>query len=233
MSSSYTVTASYATSASYATASAFANSSSYALSASYAPTITYTFNNGISDIGSNTIRLGGNLITNTDIGGNFSLTRTADRAGSSFIVSNVNTLGTGITVNGTLVAIAASGSVNVTGSVSSTLFGFTGSLQGTSSWAQNVLTSSYAVSASYAFSASYAMSSSNATSASYAMSASYALSSSEARTLGGITSSGYVTNINDTYTGSLRITDIITLSQTEWNAISGSASSSSLYLIVS
>ena len=183
------VSASFATNAANATTASYvqnAASASYALSASYAPTITYTFNNGISDVGSNTIRLGGALITNTTIDGNFSLTRTADRAGSTFIISNPNALGTGLTVNGTSVAIAASGSVNVTGSVSSTLFGFTGSLQGTASWAQNVVSASYALSASYvpggsSISASYAATASvllgSVTSASYAATSSYAFNS--------------------------------------------------------
>ena len=86
-----------------------------------------------------------------------------------------------------------SGPLKITGSVSSTN-GFTGSLQGTSSWANNATTASHAltaVSSSFALnatSASYALSSSqaaNATSASYALnstSASYALSSSNAST---------------------------------------------------
>jgi hypothetical protein len=162
-------TASYvlnAVSASFATSASYAVSSSRAISASYAPTITYTFNNGISDVGSNTIRLGGNLITNTDIGGNFSLSRTADRAGSSFIISNPNALGTGLTVSGTNIAIAASGSVIVTGSVSSTLFGFTGSLLGTASFATSA---SYALSSSNSFSSSYVL---QAVSASFASTAS-------------------------------------------------------------
>jgi hypothetical protein len=169
----------------------YATSASNAISASWAPTITYTFNNGISDIGSNTIRLGGNLITNTDIGGNFSLSRTADRAGSAFIVSNPNALGTGITVSGTSVAIAASGSVNISGSVSSTLFGFTGSLQGTASFAtsaSSAITASYvktAQTASYvvtAQTASYVVTAQTASYVLQAVSASFATSASSAIT---------------------------------------------------
>jgi hypothetical protein len=104
-----------------------------------------------------------------------------------------------------------------------TVGGVTGSLFGTSSWASKAISSSYAQTSSYALSASYAL---------QATSASYALSASEANTLGGITSSGYVKNTNDIYASSARITDVITLSQTEWNSISASALSNTLYLIV-
>ena len=61
------------------------------------------------------------------------------------------------------------GSLNVSGSV--TAFSFTGSLQGTSSWAENAITASHAVNA---LSASYALNATNAISASYATSASHA-----------------------------------------------------------
>lgn len=82
--------------------------------------------------------------------------------------------------------------LTVTGSVTATT-GFTGSLFGTASWAQNSLTASYAlnvsgtianaVSASYAFTASSAISSSQAQTASYvlnAISSSYAYTASSA-----------------------------------------------------
>lgn len=51
-------------------------------------------------------------------------------------------------------------------------------------------------------------------------------------TLQGIPASGFVTNINDNYTSTGRITDIITLTQAEFNTISASASTSSLYIII-
>lgn len=75
-----------------------------------------------------------------------------------------------------------SGSLQVTGSVSST-GGFTGSLLGTSSWAQNAVTASY-ITASNVYgpfgsnsvlSASYSLSSSNSVSASYSQTASYGI----------------------------------------------------------
>jgi len=81
------------------------------------------------------------------------------------------------------------GNLAVTGSVTSTT-GFTGSLFGTASWAQNAATSSYilnAISASYAATASIATSASFASTASYwsgsilnAVSASYAATASSA-----------------------------------------------------
>ena len=95
--------------------------------------------------------------------------------------------------------INMSGSVTITGSLNVTT-GITGSLLGTASWAQNVITASYilnAVSASYAttssyaynaISASFATSAANATTASYilnAASASYALTASFALNGGG------------------------------------------------
>jgi len=75
-----------------------------------------------------------------------------------------------------------SGSLQVTGSISSA-GGFTGSLLGTASWAQNAITASYvqqAVSSSFATTASYSISSSYAVTASYAMSASQAQTASYA-----------------------------------------------------
>jgi len=77
---------------------------------------------------------------------------------------------------------------------------FSGSLQGTSSYATTasyVISSSYAISASYsttssyAVSSSYALSSSQATSASYAFSASYAASASYATSASYVVSSSY------------------------------------------
>lgn len=62
-------------------------------------------------------------------------------------------------------------SLYVTGSVTASAFtgAYTGSLFGTSSWAQNAISSSYAVSSSYAFTASSAVNSFNAITASYAL----------------------------------------------------------------
>jgi hypothetical protein len=50
-------------------------------------------------------------------------------------------------------------------------------------------------------------------------------------TLEGIPAAGFVTNVNDTYTGTGKITDIITLTQAEYDGI-GSPSVNSLYIII-
>jgi hypothetical protein len=73
-----------------------------------------------------------------------------------------------------------SGSLSVIGSVYNILGGFTGSLQGTASYANQALSSSHAISASHAVSSSYALSSSYSVSSSHAVSSSYTLSSSYA-----------------------------------------------------
>ena len=77
--------------------------------------------------------------------------------------------------------------VNLTGSLIAT--SFTGSLQGTASWAYSAsqaISASYALSSSHALSSSYALSSSFAASSSYALSASQAVSASFASN-GGVT----------------------------------------------
>jgi len=51
-------------------------------------------------------------------------------------------------------------------------------------------------------------------------------------TLQGIPASGFITNVNDTYTSTGKITDVITLTQAEFNSISASASTSSFYIII-
>ena len=96
--------------------------------------------------------------------------------------------------------IFASGSlVQITGSVIATQ-GFTGSLQGTSSWASNAVTASYIT---QAISASYASSS---TSASYALTASYAMN-------GGGSGNAFPYTGSALITGSLGITGSLSVSQ--------------------
>ncbi len=70
------------------------------------------------------------------------------------------------------------GSIFVSGSLIST--SFTGSLQGTASYALNALSASFSISSSFATSASFSISSSRAISSSFATSASFAISSSRA-----------------------------------------------------
>lgn len=84
---------------------------------------------------------------------------------------------------------------------------FTGSLFGTSSWSENTISSSYAYTASSA------------------------VNSSNALTLNQTSSNGFVSNMSDTYTGTAKITDIITLSSAEYAAI-GAPLTSTLYIII-
>lgn len=117
----------------------------------------------------------------------------------------------------------------------------------TSSYSNNSTSASYALTASYSnnsTSASYANNSTSAsysnssTSASYAnnsTSASYANNSTSASYANNSTTASYVidgiTNANDTYTGTPKITDIITLTAAEYSGI-GSPSSNTLYVII-
>ena len=84
---------------------------------------------------------------------------------------------------------------------------FTGSLFGTSSWSENTISSSYDYTASSA------------------------VNSSNALTLNQTSSNGFVSNMSDTYTGTAKITDIITLSSAEYAAI-GAPLTSTLYIII-
>ena len=224
---SYAFNASNATSASFATSAISAsiaanavtsslalnaNTASYALNAvssSYAATASYVANassfpfTGSAQItgslgvtGSISIQgSGSNLFT---IDGTLGRMFTIDDTISGSIFS-VSTGSLAILEIFSDKKINMSGSVTITGSLNVTT-GITGSLLGTASWAQNVITASYilnAVSASYAttssyaynaISASFATSAANATTASYilnAASASYALTASFALNGGG------------------------------------------------
>jgi hypothetical protein len=103
---------------------------------------------------------------------------------------------------------------NLTGSFSGS---FTGNLIGTSSWASNAISSSYAVSSSFtntSISASYSISSSQATSASFALTASYL--------------SGYVSPFPFTgsaiITGSLQVTGSVSATQGFTGSLFGTSS---------
>jgi len=90
-------------------------------------------------------------------------------------------------------SLRISGSTLITGNLFVTS-GITGSLFGTSSWAQNSITASFVSGAVYT-SANPALSASNAVSASYTITASYSLSSSLAQTSSNIVG-GYVSSFN-------------------------------------
>ena len=119
-----------------------------------------------------------------------------------------------------------SGSAVITGSLLVTDYisgSFTGSLLGTSSYSNNALSSSYALTSSYSFnsnSSSYANTSSNSI---YAITASYALFTSGSG--GGGSSTGFPFSGSAIITGSLNVSETITLNNTVI-----SASGNTLYL---
>ena len=190
LSSSYTLSSSYAVSASNALSSSYVLSSSYSFSGSYALTASYALNGGGSPIS----------VYNGNTGASYSNVTTLYVSGSGVSVSTPSSGivsmsiaggggGGGATFPYTGDAVI-SGSLTITGSglvVTGSIKvrdGITGSLFGTSSWAESAsvaisssysLTSSYVISSSYAFSASYALSSSYALTSSYAL---FALSAS-------------------------------------------------------
>jgi len=108
-----------------------------------------------------------------------------------------------------------SGSAVITGSLLVTDYisgSFTGSLLGTSSYSNNALSSSYALTSSYSFnsiSSSYANTSSNSI---YAITASYALFTSGSG--GGGSGTGFPFSGSAVITGSLNVSQTITLNNT-------------------
>jgi|694.fasta_scaffold15543_8 hypothetical protein len=188
-------------SASYASSS---TSASYALTASFALNAGGTINTGsFATTGSNTFN-GTNTFTgslNAQSASITFLTVGTIVSSSTIFSSGSNTLGDASNDVQTLWGTVnlPTGPLQVTGSVSSTS-GFTGSLQGTSSFANSATSASYALSAT---SASYALNSTNAVSASYASastsasfasnatSASYASSSTSASFANNATSASY------------------------------------------
>jgi len=208
---SWAVNALTASNSSTAASSSFAVSASYALSASYAQTsvtASHAVNADLLDgkdssvfatTGSNTFN-GTNTFTGSLNAQSASITfLTVDTIISSSTINNSGSNQLGDAANDTQTLWGTvnlpSGPLKVTGSVSST-GGFTGSLQGTSSWANN---------ATNAISASYAL---NAVTASFllgtvanAVSASYASSS---------TSASYASN-GFPFTGSAQISGALTI----------------------
>jgi hypothetical protein len=134
--------------------------------------------------------------------------------------------------------LTISSSLTVTGSVVSIL-GFTGSLLGTASFANNVVSASFAnnaTSASFAATASFLLGSiASASYATFAVTSSYATDFTIANTasinvLEGNVTASLVRNTADTYTTSPKVNQIVTLTQAEYNSI-GSPDANTLYII--
>jgi hypothetical protein len=114
----------------------------------------------------------------------------------------------------------------ITGSIASSSYSITSSYAVTASyWSGSIVSSSYANTSSYALTASYW--SGSIASASYASTASYVSGSITSASV----ADNYITNAHDSYTGTAKITDIITLTQAEYNGISV-PSSNILYVII-
>ena len=129
-----------------------------------------------------------------------SFARTASFATTALTASFVNNLNQNLSITGALILSGSTapeliviGDTQFTGSITS-LYGYTGSLFGTSSWAIRALTASLATTASFALSASFATTASFVISSSYALSSSFAttaLSASFATTASFVISSSY------------------------------------------
>ena len=142
-------TASWAQSASQALTASRAISSSYALSASFATTATEAFIAATASYIATVRNTNNAVFYPTFVDTNNSVRTPEDLFTSNLIVFNPGT--------------STFGAFNISGSSIFAINGFTGSLQGTASWAvsaSQALTASRATSASYALSASYAPASS-------------------------------------------------------------------------
>jgi len=190
------VTSSYilqAVSASFATTAANAVTSSYilnAVSASFASTASYVLNAVSSSFAATaSIATSASFASTASSADNFLVrgTLTAQTIVAQTITSSTEFI-TGSTKFGSLITDTHqfTGSVSITGSLTVVGAGITGSLFGTSSWAQNAVTSSYIL---QAVSASFATSAANATTASYVLNA---VSASFASTAANATTASYV-----------------------------------------
>lgn len=119
--------ATQAVSASYALTASFAISSSRSISSSFATTASYALNGGVTQI------IAGTNVTITN-GGSGSVTINAAGSGGSIDTGSFATTGSNTFIGNQVIT----GSLNVTQ-------GITGSLFGTSSWANNSITASYAL----------------------------------------------------------------------------------------
>ena len=125
----------------------------------------------------------------------------------------------------------ASNSVSSSYTLTASLLADTASQAYTSSYVINAQFATASLSSSYAsssLSSSYASSSLSSSYASSSLSASYVSSS---QFINATSSANLVSNITDTYTGTTAITNIITLTQAEYDAI-GTKSSSTVYYII-
>jgi hypothetical protein len=129
VSSSFTTSGSYALSASNAFSASYSLSSSYVLSSSYALTSSYSVSSSYSATASLALTSSylNNLNQNLTITGSLILSSSA--AVELFVIGDSQITG----------STFISGSLTITGSVRATQGGFTGSLLGTSSWANNVI----------------------------------------------------------------------------------------------
>jgi cytoskeletal protein CcmA (bactofilin family) len=221
------------------------NNVSASISSSFATTASFASNiaNGLSPTFAN-VTASNVLITGT---ASVALLYTETISSSVIYSSGSNQFGDASndvqTLYGTFNVV--NGPTNFTGSVNS-VNGYTGSLQGTASFANNATSASVAVSASFATSASQAVSSSFATTASFALNVTPINTGSFATTgsntfignetiSGSLNVSGSVTgnvlgNNTDTYTSSPRVQQVVTLTQAEYNSI-GSPDANTLYII--
>jgi hypothetical protein len=132
---------------------------------------------------------------------------------------------------GTNVFATASNSVSSSYTLTASLLAGTASQAFTSSYVINAQFATASLSSSYAsssLSSSYASSSLSSSYASSSLTASYVSSS---QFINATSSANLVSNITDTYTGTTAITNIITLTQAEYDAITTKSSSTVYYII--
>ena len=202
-----TISASYALNAGNAITASFAtnaNSASYALNAGNAISASFTTNAGSASYALNAGNAQSSSFASTASSADNFLVRgtlTAQTIVVQTITSSVNFV-TGSTRFGTIASnthqftgsVSISGSLTVQGSISGS--NITGSLLGTASYANNALSSSYAVNSGNTISASF---STNAGSSSYALNAGNSISSSFATNAG---SASYALNAGNSITAS-------------------------------
>ena len=110
-----------------------------------------------------------------------------------------------------------SGSAVITGSLLVTNYisgSFTGSLLGTASYSNNTVSSSYALTSSYSFNSNSASYANNSNNSIYAITASYALTTSGSGGGGGGSGAGFPFSGSAVITGSLNVSQTITLNNT-------------------
>jgi len=212
------ISSSFATSASVATSASQAVSSSFATTASFAQNIASGLSPTFANVTASNV-----LITGT---ASVALLYTQTISSSVIYSSGSNQFGDASndvqTLYGTFNIV--NGPSNFTGSVNS-VNGYTGSLQGTASFAVSASQAQNAVSASYAPSSpAFPFTGSAQITGSLGVTGSISV-------LSGSFSGSVITNITDVYTTSPAIDKVITLTQAEYNAISASANVNTFYVI--